>query len=97
MVKFILSCIIFSGSLSYSFSFTLLDLNSSKHRDFFHTIDPNTQKMQMLETESFHEEEHSNAVQSLRWEEETKTEIKTFADEPNSGTKEQLYSPITKS
>ena len=53
--------------------------------------------MQMLETESFHEEEHSNAVQSLRWEEETKTEIKTFADEPNSGTKEQLYSQITKS
>ena len=54
--------------------------------------------MWMLETESlFLEEEHSNAVQSLRWEEETKTEIKTFADEPNSGTKEQLYSPITKS
>lgn len=53
--------------------------------------------MWMLETESlFLEEEHSNAVQSLRWEEETKAEIKTFADEPNSGTKEQLYSPITK-
>ena len=43
------------------------------------------------------QEEHSNAVQGLRWEEEMKTEIETFADEPNSGTKEQLYSPITKS
>ena len=54
--------------------------------------------MWMLETESlFPEEEHSNAVQSLGWEEEMKTDTKIFADEPNSGTKEQLYSPITKS
>lgn len=40
----------------------------------------------MLETESlFPEEEHSNAVQSLGWEEEMKTDTKIFADEPNSG------------
>ena len=46
---------------------------------FFHTIDPNIQKMWMLETESlFLEEEHSNAVQSLRWEEEMKTDNQNF-------------------
>ena len=46
---------------------------------------------------SFTQGEHSNAMQSLSWEEEMKTELKTCADKPNSGYKEYLHPPITKS